>query len=128
MGQAGKPAPVCADHHPTGPPRCSNGRNTRNMPGEPVGMTEDLRLPMPPRNIIMTFTRVVLYDPDTRTKIEFQIVPDDQADIPNDRYPESAPICQAVIGKVLGEAVDTVTLDGQPLSAQIRGVGVGDGQ
>ncbi|MFC8047798.1 GreA/GreB family elongation factor [Nocardia sp. NPDC057353] len=84
-------------------------------------------LPMPPRNIIMTFAQVVLVDAEAKKRIEFQIVPDDQADILNGKYPESAPICQAVIGKVLMERVETVTIDNEPLRAQIFGVGVGTG-
>lgn len=82
-------------------------------------------MPLPKQLIVMVFSQLVLSKLDTDDQIEsqfnYQIVPDDQADITEDRYPETTPASQALLGHVNGDTVET-TIDDQPVRLRIQGI------
>lgn len=62
--------------------------------------------------IVMVYSKLLLSKLDAygevEVRMEYQIVPDHEADPARGRYPQSALSSQALLGRVTGDTVDTV--------------------
>lgn len=79
--------------------------------------------------IVMVYSKLLLsvlnaFD-GVEVQLEYQIVPDYDADPTLGRYPESAPASQALLGHVTGDIVDT-EFNYEMVRLRVEAIGEGD--